>query len=73
MPLEVTKLNRVFSMTKDNKVIEIGDPNPEFTAEEVMKFYSSLYPELTNGLIEGPKVEGDKAKYSFTTKAGKLG
>ena len=73
MALEVTKLKRVFSFKKDGKDIPLVDPNPEMTAEEVMKFYSSSYPELTNAMVEGPAVVGDKATYTMTTKAGKLG
>lgn len=73
MPLEVKHLTRVFKFKKDGKDICVNDPNPEFTVEEVMKFYSGTYPELTNGFVEGPTVEKDQAVYSMTTKAGKLG
>jgi PRTRC genetic system protein C len=73
MALQVTNLQRVFTYKKDGKDISLPDPNPDFSAEEVMKFYAGSYPELTNGFVEGPKVEGDKASYSITTKAGKLG
>lgn len=73
MALQVTNLQRQFTFRKDGKDIPLPDPNPEFTAEEVMKFYSGSYPELTNGLVEGPVVIGDKATYKITTKAGQLG
>ena len=73
MALQVTKLTREFKFKKDGKDISLPDPNPEFSAEEVMKFYSGTYPELTNGIVEGPTVVGDKANYSITTRAGKLG
>jgi PRTRC genetic system protein C len=73
MALEVSNLTRTFSFTKNGKEISLPDPNPEFSVAEVMKFYSGQYPELTNGFIEGPKVKNDKAVYSMTTKAGKLG
>ncbi len=73
MPIEVIKLKREFKFKKDGKEIPLPDPNPEFTAEEVTKFYSGTYPELTNAVIEGPTVVGDKANYTITTKAGKLG
>lgn len=73
MALQVTNLTRQFTFQKDGKDIPLPDPNPDFTAEEVMKFYSGSYPELTNGLVEGPVVVGDKASYKITTKAGKLG
>jgi PRTRC genetic system protein C len=73
MPLEVTNLTRVFKISKNGKDTVLPDPNPQMTVEEVMKFYGSQYPELTNGISEGPKVVGDNATYTFTTKAGKLG
>ena len=73
MPLEVTKLKRQFTFKRDGKDIPLADPNPDFTVEEVMKFYSGTHPELTNAMAEGPKVVGDKATYTISTKAGKLG
>jgi PRTRC genetic system protein C len=73
MALEVTKLTREFKFKKDGKDVTLADPNPEMTVEDVCKFYASTYPELTNAMVEGPKVEGDKANYTLSTKAGKLG
>lgn len=74
MALEVLNLKRVFSIDKGSgKVIQLADPNPDLTPEEVMKFHSSKYPELTNAKVEGPKVANNSATYTFTTKAGKLG
>ncbi len=73
--LQVTNLQRKFTIKKDgkNKDIELTDPNADMTPEEVMKFYSGNYPELTNAVVEGPKIEGNKASYIISTKAGKLG
>lgn len=73
MALEVTNLKRQFTFKKDGKDIDLPDPNPEFSAEEAMKFYAGTYPEITNGIVEGPVVVKDKAVYNITTKAGKLG
>lgn len=73
MALQVTKLKRNFTFEKDKKKIELSDPNPNMSPEEVLKFYSGTHAELTNAVIEGPKVVGDKASYNITTKAGKLG
>lgn len=73
MPLEVANVKREFTFKRDGKDIPLTDPNPEFSVEEVLKFYSFRYPELTNGMVEGPKVVGDKASYTVSTKAGKLG
>jgi PRTRC genetic system protein C len=73
MPLEVSNVKREFIFKRDGKDIPLPDPNPEFSVEEVLKFYSTTYPDLTNGMVEGPKVVGDKASYTVSTKAGKLG
>jgi len=73
MPLEVSNVKREFTFKRDGKDVPLTDPNPEFSVEEVLKFYSTSYPELTNAIAEGPKVVGDKASYTLTTKAGKLG
>ncbi len=74
MPLEVTSLEREFTFKKDSKTtIDLADPNPSMSVDDVIKFYSGEHPELTNAMVQGPTVVGDKANYSITTKAGKLG
>ena len=73
MALQVTTLQRVFEFKKGGQPLKLDDPNPEMSAEDVRKFYSGKYPELTNAIIEGPTVVGDKATYVMATKAGKLG
>lgn len=73
MALQVTTLVREFKFKKDKEDVVLTDPNPGMSAEEVRKFYAGTYPELTNALVEGPTVVGDKAAYVMTTKAGKLG
>lgn len=73
MPLEVQNLTRTFNFKKDGKDIDLPDPNRDFSVDDVLKFYAATYPELTNGIAEGPVVVKDKAVYNITTKAGKLG
>ena len=73
MALQVTGLKRVFKLKKDKKDIELADPNPNMSPEEVIKFYSSEYAELTNAKIDGPTTIKDTAVYSVSTKAGQLG
>lgn len=73
MALEVKNLEREFRFKKDGKEMALPDPNPDFSTNEVMKFYAGQYPEMTNGIAEGPKVESDKAVYIISTKAGQLG
>lgn len=69
MALNVTGMKRVFVYGKR----ELEDPNKSMTPEEVMQFYSGLYPELTTSNVHGPKIEGDKAKYEFKTTIGTKG
>lgn len=73
MALQVSNIKRSFELEKNGKTIILADPNPNMTPEEVVKFYASTYPELTNAMVQGPVVKGDKATYTATTKAGKLG
>lgn len=73
--LQVTNIKRQFLLVKDGKgkPIELTDPNGDMSPEEVMKFHSGVHAELTNGVIEGPKVSNGIATYTISTKAGKLG
>lgn len=73
MALEVTNLQRVFNYNKDGKIVPLADPNPDLSVEEILKIHAATYPELTNGIVEGPVVEKDKAVFTIKTKAGKLG
>ena len=73
MALEVTNLKREFKFKKNGTSVTLPDPNPEFSVEEVMQFYSGQYPELTTASLDGPKVDGDKAVYSVQTTVGTKG
>lgn len=66
MALKAKKLPREFELEKGGKTITLHDPNPAWPVEQVRKFYSATYPELTN--MKGdpsPKVLKSKIKYSF--------
>ena len=73
MALQVTGLKRSFKIFKDKKEIELADPNPNMSPEDVCKFYSGEYPELTNSTLTGPKVIGDRAEYSVKATVGTKG
>ncbi|MBX3253954.1 MAG: PRTRC system protein C [Chitinophagaceae bacterium] len=73
MALEVTNLEREFRFKKDGTEVKLPDPNPEFTTNEVLQFYSGQYPELTTATLEGPKTDGTKAVYSVKTTIGTKG
>ena len=73
MAIEVTNLKREFKFKKDGATVTLPDPNPDFSCDEVMQFYSGQYPELTTATMEGPKVEGKTAVYSVRTTVGTKG
>jgi PRTRC genetic system protein C len=69
MALIATGIKRVFKM----KNVILQDPNPEFTPEEVLSFYSNAHPELTNSTITEPKIIDDQYVYEFKTTVGTKG
>jgi PRTRC genetic system protein C len=73
MALEVTNLKREFTFTKNGTKVTLPDPNPEFSVQDVMDFYSTQYPELTTATMDGPKIEGKSAVYSVKTTVGTKG
>lgn len=73
MALQTTTLEREFRFKKDGTEISLPDPNPEFSVNEVMQFYSGQYPELTTATLEGPKMQGNAAVYSVKTTVGTKG
>lgn len=73
LALQVTGLERKFLIKKGKgKDIELPDPNPEMSPEEVIKFYASEYPELTNASLD-MKVVGSSAVYSLKESVGTKG
>ena len=69
MALSITGIKRVFK----HNGLELSDPNPDMTPDEVMNHYSNMYPELTTSNVHGPNMEGDKAVYEFKTTVGTKG
>ncbi len=73
MALHATGLTRLFKIKKGAAVIDLPDPNPSLTPEDVIRFYSGQYPELTNCTVNGPKTEGGFMLYEFSTTVGTKG
>ena len=73
MSIDVTRLKREFKFKKDGTTVTLPDPNPEFSTDEVLRFYSGQYPELTTATLDGPKVEGKTAVYAVKTTVGTKG
>ena len=55
------------------KDIVLDDPNPSFTPDRVMSFYSQSYPELTTANVGAPESKGDTLVYKFVTSIGDKG
>ena len=51
----------------------LDDPDGNLSPNEVMDFYSRVYPELTTASVNGPVFEEDKAVYEFKTTIGTKG
>lgn len=75
MALKIKGLERAFVIGKeeDDKGIELKDPGAAMSSEDVMDFYSSQYPELTNSTVKGPVVKNDKQYFYFQTTVGTKG
>ena len=73
MALSVKGMERVFSMRRNGTGIQLPDPNPDFTPDEVMSYYSNLYPELTTSTVHGPVFKDDTVQYEFRTVIGRKG
>ena len=54
--MKAKTLKRVFNY--DGK--KLSDPDPNMTTKEVLKYYSSQYPELLTSNITGEEVSVDK-------------
>jgi len=67
---EVEVAKRTF---KYNSLI-LQDPDPGIGPEEVKAFYSSIYPELTQAVVEGPEYDEQQGMtYEFRRSIGTKG
>lgn len=71
--LQHSILPRAFYFKHGGEELRLADPNPEWTVEQVMGFYSGTYPILTNAKQEGPEIKGDELRYEFMTTLGTKG
>lgn len=73
MSYKVTNIGRSFFIKRKGEDIPLEDPNPNMSPEDVMKFYSGKYPELTTSNVTGPKIVDNKSQYTFQTIIGEKG
>lgn len=70
MAIKTGTIQRKFSIKVDTNVIDLEDPNPNFSPKEVMEMYVSQYPQLLNGSIEAKGIIEDIQTYEFVTVVG---
>ena len=71
--MDKIELKRKFKVVKGNTTVELPDPDPAMSAQEVQKFYSRTYPELMNASVTGPEYEEDAMVFSFKAVVGTKG
>lgn len=72
--LAATPVKRVFTYEdKNGNEIDLKDFNPQATPEEIIKFYSGTYPELTNAKIEAPEFKGEDMHFNVSVGVGTKG
>lgn len=69
MALLTTELTRLFRYNS----VELPDPGPQYSADEVRELYSATYPEIVNAAIEGPDEKEGKLVYTFRRAVGTKG
>lgn len=73
MALQAKEIPRVFYINIKNNKVQLEDPNPAFSADEVREMYSNQYPELLNASVISKGIENDKLVFEFQTVAGTKG
>jgi PRTRC genetic system protein C len=71
--LLATQLERVFILKDNGQEIQLTDPEPKWSVEAVMNFYTNTYPILTTSKVSEPYIKGDKIQYRFESVMGTKG
>lgn len=67
--LQIAPVRRVFRYNGMN----IPDPNPEGSEEEVRRMLVHTYPSIATAKIDGPDLEDGNEVYTFKTHVGTNG
>jgi PRTRC genetic system protein C len=59
--MALAELTRIFRTGS----IQLPDPNPTLTPEQVKDYYSSNYTHLAGAVVEPPSIEGTKMIINF--------
>jgi len=62
--MEVKQIGRKFKIQETG--LELPDPNPAMTEEQVQQYYATMYPELTTATVTK---EFDGGSFIFTFKS----
>ncbi len=68
-----TQLERVFILNEKGQEIKLSDPEPLWSIQAVLNFYSNTYPMLTTAKISRPVIKDDTVQYRFETVIGTKG
>jgi PRTRC genetic system protein C len=69
MTIAVAVLARAFKYNS----LDLPDPGPNKTPDEVRAIYSAHYPELNTAVVEGPVTKNGVSTYTFARAAGAKG
>ena len=53
--------------------LELPDPNPALSPQQVCDFYAATYPELNNAHVEGPNIKGSRQVFELAVSYGSKG
>lgn len=71
--LLATQLERVFLFNDKGQEIKLTDPEPKWSVQAVLNFYSNTYPILTTANISTPVIKDDTVQYRFESAIGTKG
>ncbi len=67
--MKVQALKRKFNYNG----VDLPDPGPDLSPEQVREVFSANFPEITSAAIEGPEQKGGALVYTFRRAAGTKG
>ena len=71
--LLATQLERVFLFSDKGQGIRLTDPEPKWSVQAVLNFYSNTYPILTTAKVSAPQIKDDAVQYRFESAMGTKG
>lgn len=69
----INQTPRIFRVENKGTKVDLPDPNPKMTIQEVKKFYLDEYPQLINCRGHETNIEGTSQVITFKTVFGDKG